>query len=241
MANDGQSPDPFQFTAEDEIDQVLARANPNPHRKGCPPRDVLAALASRERPIEDPAYQHLVQCSPCYREFRAIQQGRVGASPARASARAAWPLGVAAVLLLAAAVGWFALSGDRARDDGADPAPSGAADLRAELDLRNYAVTRSDQAADPQPPLVLPRGRVELTLLLPVGSEPGPYEVRLIDDNLQTRAAGSGSAELRDYVTRLHTSLHLSSVAPGRYNLALRQAAEAWQLFPVQLNGEFDR
>src|SRR5262249_62268433 len=73
MAN-RQSPDATGFKAENEIDLVLGNANPNPSRVGCPPRDALIALARRNRPIDDPAYDHLIKCSPCYREVRALQQ-----------------------------------------------------------------------------------------------------------------------------------------------------------------------
>lgn len=58
----------------DELDEVLSRANPNPDRIGCPPQETLLALARRESTIGDPAYEHLLQCSPCYCEFRALQQ-----------------------------------------------------------------------------------------------------------------------------------------------------------------------
>jgi hypothetical protein len=80
MANQGQRPDSSDFIAEDEIDLVLGGANPNPTREGCPPREVLSALARRERPIGDPAWEHLIKCSPCYREVRAIQQADARAS-----------------------------------------------------------------------------------------------------------------------------------------------------------------
>ncbi len=61
----------------DELDQVLRIANPNPTRKGCPSPDVLAALSRRERPIEDPTYEHLLECSPCYCEVRDMQRAQV--------------------------------------------------------------------------------------------------------------------------------------------------------------------
>lgn len=64
------------FKSEDEIDEVFAGANPNPARIGCPPRDVLTAIARKELPIDDPAHDHLANCSPCYREFRALQNER---------------------------------------------------------------------------------------------------------------------------------------------------------------------
>jgi hypothetical protein len=69
----------------DDLDEVLGRANPNPARMGCPPGDVLATLARRGRPIDDPAYTHLSQCSPCYQEFRALQAQHI---PGRKTHRA---------------------------------------------------------------------------------------------------------------------------------------------------------
>lgn len=69
-------PDPPTFRSEDEFDELFAHGNPNPGRIGCPSREVLEALARRERPIEDPAYEHVANCSPCFREFRALQQAR---------------------------------------------------------------------------------------------------------------------------------------------------------------------
>lgn len=57
---------------DDEIDQVLANANPNPGRVGCLTRDVLVSLAERRQPLNAPGYEHLLECSDCYREFRAL-------------------------------------------------------------------------------------------------------------------------------------------------------------------------
>ena len=59
---------------DDEVDRVLAHANPNPRRVGCLSRDVLASLAARRQPLNAPGYEHLLECSECYREFRQLQQ-----------------------------------------------------------------------------------------------------------------------------------------------------------------------
>ena len=67
-------PDELTFVAENEIDVLLGGANPNPRRVGCPPRRLLIELARRDRSISDPWYAHLSECSPCYREVRALQQ-----------------------------------------------------------------------------------------------------------------------------------------------------------------------
>ena len=58
----------------DDIDRVLANANPNPKRVGCLTRELLASLAARRQPLNAPGYEHLLECSECYREFRALQQ-----------------------------------------------------------------------------------------------------------------------------------------------------------------------
>jgi hypothetical protein len=58
---------------DDEIDRLLAHANPNPQRVGCLPHEVLASLAARRQPLNAPGYEHLLECSECYREFRRLQ------------------------------------------------------------------------------------------------------------------------------------------------------------------------
>ena len=61
---------------DDEIDRLLAHANPNPQRVGCLPHEVLASLAARRQPLNAPGYEHLLECSECYKEFRALQGGQ---------------------------------------------------------------------------------------------------------------------------------------------------------------------
>ena len=87
----------------DEIDEVFGRANPNPERIGCPSHDVLVALARRERPISDRAYDHLTECSPCYVEVRALKE----AADLKRRRCLMW---AAAAVGLAAALGWFTLN-----------------------------------------------------------------------------------------------------------------------------------
>ncbi|HZW05293.1 MAG TPA: hypothetical protein VFF58_00155 [Candidatus Nitrosotalea sp.] len=234
MANEGQLSDPPKLTSGDDIDKVLGQANPNPTRAGCPGREVLIAISRRERPIGDPAYEHLLKCSPCYREFRALQQSGL---PKRDDARprAMWLAASAAALLLMIAGAWFVLSNQRSRPPQEQPgqtAPA-AAELRAELDLRKYSVARTDQSARELPPVSLPRGRLTATILLPVGSEPGPYEVQILDSNLRSVTSASGDSEIRDFVTTLRATIDLGSLPPGTYQLALRRHGEDWRLFPA--------
>lgn len=234
MANEGQHSDPPELAAGDDIDKVLGRANPNPTRAGCPPREVLIALARKERPIGDAAYEHLTKCSPCYREFRALQ---VAEHPQTGVSALKWAAAAAALLVVLIGGWFFFAAGDREDPTGqiASSQESPTPELRTELDLRQYAVTRSDQKQSERPSLPLPRGRLSVTILLPVGSEPGSYEIQVLDSELKSRASATGQAEIRNYITTLQGTIDLHSLVPGTYQLALRRRGEDWQLFPARI------
>lgn len=231
MTNDGQPADQAKFQVEDELDLLFARANPNPTREGCPSRDVLGALARRERPMEDLGYEHLAKCSPCFKEFRAIQQADVARTAAiRQRRRIAYA--AAAVLAVAVVGSLFVVM--RSGGPAAVESPTGV-EQSAKLDLRPFAVTRNDQPAAEAEGIVLPRGRLNVTILLPVGYEPGEYEMQVLDAELQVRAGAKGTATIRDFVTTLEASLDLSALSPGGYRLALRRQRTDWRLFPATL------
>ena len=207
----------------DEIDEVFGRANPNPERIGCPSHEVLVALSRRERAIGDRAHDHLVECSPCYLEVRALKEA------ADLQRRRLLTWAAAAVLLFATgSVAWFLQN----RASGV-PEPSATA-IRTQLDLRPYALMRGETPPSDQPPLVLPRARVIVTLLLPTGLEPGPYEVQIRDSSAVPNASARGDADLRTQVTTLEVALDLGSLS-GAYQLAVRRDGQEWQLFAVQV------
>lgn len=215
-----------------DIDEVFSRANPNPDRVGCPPRETLARLATRQQPIGDPAYEHLAKCSPCFREFRALQEGPAHVS-ARAGGRRWLPLGVAAGIVMVLAAGWW-----MTRQEGPVLAPQATGveaggQLRAEVDLRGFAVLRSQQPQGEAEPVSLPRGSADLVIFLPTGSEPGVYEVQVLDGDLRSRAEARGTAAIEDFVTTLRVRLVLGQLAAGRYQLAVRRDGDSWRMFPA--------
>src|SRR5689334_16439892 len=74
MTTDDLRPFPPRPGADsDEIDEVFGSANPNPERIGCPPRAELERLARQRGAIDDPLYEHLASCSPCFLDWRALQ------------------------------------------------------------------------------------------------------------------------------------------------------------------------
>ena len=82
---------------------------------------------------------------------------------------------------------------------------------------------------------MLPRQRVSVTILLPVGAETGDYEVQLLDEELRARANSRGTAAIRDFVTKLNAAFDLRRLPPGEYKLALRLAGQDWRFFPARL------
>jgi hypothetical protein len=203
----------------DEVDELFARANPNPSRIGCPTADVLVTIARRERPIDDPLYSHVIGCSPCYLEVRTIQEAE---KKQRFRSRLAWVAAAAAVLLIAVIGGRLIL--------GVNPERGG--EVLVERDLRPYAIMRGEPQAGSLPPLMLPRARVRLALTLPTGSEPGPYEVQIRHGVVQTSAA---IAEMRGKATVLQTSLDLSQIPMGSHDLAVRRDGGDWQVFSTEI------
>ena len=231
MTNGGQRPDPSGFRIENEMDLLFGRAHPNPTRVGCPPPDLLKRLARRELPIDDPAYDHFAKCSPCYRELRALQQA--DAAYAGSLRRRRMTFAAAALLILVLTGSWFALRRGDSTAVPASPTREPAAQM-ASLDLRPLAVTRSEDQKSAKP-LEVPRGRVNATILLPVGSSSGAYEVRILDGDLRVRASAKGSAEVRNYVTTLEAPIDLSTVDAGDYQLTLRREGGEWQMFPLRV------
>lgn len=231
MTNDGQRSDPLRFQIENEMDLLLGRAHPNPTREGCPPREMLVSLSRRELPIGDPTYDHLSKCSPCYQEFRALQQADAAARTAAGRRRHLVFIAAAAVLVVALVGAWFVVNRGATT---APSAPNEAAPQIASLDLRPLAITRSE-AQKEVGPLEVPRGRVNATILLPVGASPGVYELRILDSDLRVRASATGMAEIRNYVTTLEAALDLSELEAGDYQLTLRREGGEWQMFPMRV------
>jgi len=144
-------------------------------------------LARRELPIGDPAYDHFAKCSPCYQELRTIQQADAARLAAARRKRLAYA--AAAVLVVAIGGSWFALR-QTADRSGAAVSTTGV-EQQARLDLRPFAVTRGDETKKEPEGLVLSRARLKATILLPVGSEAGDYEVQILDADLKSRASAS--------------------------------------------------
>lgn len=99
------------------------------------------------------------------------------------------------------------------------------------LDLSHWMRLRGEQQPAQQP-VQLERARLNLAIRLPIGEEPGEYQVAVRQDGttlLQTK----GDGKLEDHVTTLHVHLDCSSLTAGPYVLTIRKAEGAWEEFPA--------
>jgi hypothetical protein len=208
--------------------RVFAEHFPNPNRIGCPSQDVLKAMAFRRPSAAGREYpvDHLTMCSPCFRQYsqyRAQAQYRAGARLA---------LIAASIVVVLGALLWFAVG----RPGGAQIARRPRLPLPLQpvtLDLRPFASSRGQAPNTGKPSLVIPQGRLRITLQLPVGADEGPYAVDLLGRSGQPAVSARGQARLLNQVTTLEIEADLRSRAFGRYTLRIGRLGSSRQDYPV--------
>lgn len=217
--------------------RIFAESFPNPTREGCPSQQVLRAMAFRQRqlPISEAPVDHLTICSPCFQDYSRYRR--------QAQQRAVFSVAIAAAaVLFIGAVFWIAgvMPGTTSRSAGglrvAPPPPQERPFLDAQLDVRRWSPVRGehDVQLGSGAVLRLPRGRLRITVLLPIGSEEGAYEFVLSRSKTVVATARS-EAGLRDGVTVLHAHLDLTQASAGQYSLRIQRVGSFWQDYPVRL------
>ena len=219
MARNKRDHDHSAFRPEDEIDELFGGANPNPERIGCPGGDVLLAAARKALPMEHAAYDHLTECSECYREFRQLQ--------GRPNRRTSWvytAAGIAAVVAMAIIGGTYGMRGIGQRSTGVQAVV---------LDYQQERTSRSESGDTPRKPNTLLRKKVDATILMPTGSEAGAYEIRLVDSDGKVMLTQGAPGAMEDHAVRVRFNLDLQSIPMGTYSLELRRLGEDWDPHPV--------
>jgi hypothetical protein len=199
---------------------VFSTAFPNPNREGCPGEEVIKAISARK---VDLAQQrdfmvHMSRCSPCFNDYARFRKEAQTAKVRRAVAIAA------AVVVVIGIVGllWFLLNRPR------QPVQFEA----AAIDLGKWPVLRGPEET-PRPPLELAKRPLDLTILLPVGDEPGQYEVEIFKEPGHPLWNGQGEAQLENHRATLHMRVDLSDWKRGQYILAFRGKGWDWTYGPL--------
>lgn len=196
---------------------LLDGGYPNPDRLGCPGMEALKALARRKADLRqsEEAVLHIGGCSPCFVEYTALQK------QATRRKTVELVLASAALLILGVVEGWAWKTHMPYQ--------------KVTVDLRNRLILRGDQVPSANSgPIELPRGRIDLTLLLPNGSGPGDYEVMVSTELEKPLVSTTGVAVNRTGVTTLDVKLGTAKVDPGTYLLAIEQG-RALKEYPLLL------
>jgi hypothetical protein len=210
------------------VQQTILSSFPNPDRVGCPGDVRLREVAARRTIVEDDDWQHITHCSPCYAEFLGAKEEirRIGRRE-----RTLRLIGGTSLLVLVSAIGGYRYwSESRAPREIASVAFEPAT-----LNLRDSSGVRGDGKVVQDAIPVLPRHPLDLTIILPFGSEPGNYQFELVDATGHVLMTGNGSASIHDGDTSLEARSNTSAFGPGDYKIGLRQGSFDWVLYPVRI------
>jgi hypothetical protein len=225
-----------QFTRSQE--RLLLRAVaaaiktdfPNPERCGCPNPEAVRNLAQRRIPLSQTGdlVDHIATCAPCFDAYSRLRRRR-------RTVRVIGPAVVGIICLIA-----LALLSSPHRVPPVPPRQQLLANLPpipvrpVTIDCRQTSPTRS-----PEPHVHvgesphLPRGVLDLTILLAVGTEDGEYSIELRTSGTQAVVHASGSAKWDGHAVTLATRVDIRQVAAGVYTLALRKDGASWRTYRV--------
>jgi hypothetical protein len=176
-------------------------------------------------PIGHPTHVHVMQCSPCYQRLEGY----------RASYRWRRTFAAAAAVLLVLAAGYGAYQQwPWARNLIARNQPEIG---DAVVDLRPFTAERSDRPpGNTRQPPRLPGSQLRTVFYLPVGIEPGSYQLRILDSDLKARVNTTATAKLENFETTIQTTIDLRALPPGKYTIVIRRAGDDWHQFPLLID-----
>ncbi len=224
---------------DNPIEWILLTGFPNPERIGCPPSETIQALGERKIGRDDPAWQHIWHCSPCFGDFKTIRDKRLAAqeeAEQRAKRKRQIFVSLGSALAAACLVMILVFSGNRIKNlRGAAIVP---------IDLNNAATFRGATEDDGGRVLAtLPQRLDELDITLPKLSPEGRYILAILKSRTENTAIvlGSGSSKISNGTNMLIVTLDLSAAKPGRYFLATRKEEQGQEdeayYYPVLITG----
>ena len=81
-------------------------------------------------------------------------------------------------------------------------------------------------------PVQLARAPLNLTIRLPLGNQPGEYQVAIRQGGTII-VRGNAEGKFENYITTLHVQLDCSNLKAGNYSLLIREPGSEWQKFPA--------
>lgn len=194
----------------------------------CPDEEFLRSLARKSPSIDllDPKVDHVASCQTCMRRIGTLQEE---VTRYRRRFRLAF---VVVSLAILAGVVWL-IKGGRVKHGGQDE----VAVLSDTIDLSAAGTYRGDKPVQVNP-VILPRGVVRLTVVLPRFSTGGDYLISVTKGPAETGSiAAAGAASSGNDIHRTVTvTLDLRSAPLGRHFLSTtREQEQASYYYPVEI------
>jgi hypothetical protein len=206
-------------------------------------------MAHRDKQMNpaDLPISHVANCSPCFREY----------SRQRRNAKIIRTVQLTAGSLIIGGILWVAVimvlnhtergglpsvsrrqNVEPASPSTAPPSPPSqvAVPIAMTVDLAPFSPTRGEQPI-PAKHIQLPPKWIRASFLMPIGSEPGEYDVRLLRSNSEVVLETRTVAGLDDGITSFQVELHLEELSQTHLKLMIRPAGLGWRTFPIFVEG----
>ena len=175
---------------------------------------------------------HLGFCSPCYCEYALLRRQVKTRQWVRLAA-------IAACITILLSIGiWLSVRGrqhavgargDVARREEASPYQA------CLLDLRSRVVLRGEGSTSDETPIELPRGRLLLSIYLPLGSEAGKYEFQIAQEPGKPLVRAEEVATLRDGAAAFNVKVNFEALRQGPYWACIRRTGLSWRCYRIML------
>jgi hypothetical protein len=230
-------PRTISLVAESQVRQILAQLRqhvligfPNPRRDGCPDHATLRAMAFRVKTLQLSSHlvSHVASCSPCFRDYSSLRKSVKHQRIAKIM------VGIAASLLIAAGIFVF-----RPRPNLPSPPPIAQTPVPAPtpvatvvVNLASLVRTRGQGTANTDQ-VTLPAKRLRVKFLMPIGSEPGRYDVQIIRSGGESVIDTVATAGINDGVTSFEVEVSLETLKSSALTLLVRPPGLIWQRYPI--------
>ena len=230
-------PRTISLIGESQIRQLLTQLRhhaligfPPPEREGSPDRATLRALAFREQSLPPSSHlvTHVASCSPCFRDYSSLRKS------VKHQRLAKIMVGIAASILIAA--GFFVL---RPKLQDQTPPPIAQVPVTAPppvatvvVNLASLVRTRGEGTPNGDR-ITLPAKRLRVTFIMPIGSEPGRYEVQIIRPGGDPVVDTIATASISDGVTSFEVEVALETLKSSSLTLTVRPPGLNWQRYPI--------
>ncbi|MDQ2776752.1 MAG: hypothetical protein M3Y57_17805 [Acidobacteriota bacterium] len=190
------------------------------------------ALKRREIAFQDPVWEHIEHCSPCYCQFADIREGLFKQDRINGVRTTARNLLIVAVLALGAVASIYLW---RHHDESVNRTAIGSTHAEAAVlnfedgsELRGPGAQQGTGANPNSSVQHLPRNELNLTVYLPLGSPGGEYELEISRVPSETVWSARGLAKIKDGLTSIPVNGDLRDVQPGEYRFKFRRPGETW-------------